>query len=93
MTGGGIKMLYIWLWNIFVFLLYGADKLCAVKNKRRVPEACLLLASAAAGGIGALSAMVMFRHKTKKTLFRIMVPVSLIITEIVVLIFDKHMIV
>ncbi len=86
-------MLYIWLWNIFVFLLYGIDKLCAIKKKRRVPEACLLLASVLAGGIGALSAMVIFRHKTKKTLFRITVPVSLIITEIVVLIFDKHMIV
>ena len=86
-------MVYILVWNIFVFLLYGYDKLAAVKKKRRVPEVCLLLSSVAAGGIGALSAMVIFRHKTRKTLFRVTVPVSLIITEIVVLIFDKHMIV
>ena len=31
-------MVYIWVWNIFVFLLYGYDKLAAVKKKRRVPE-------------------------------------------------------
>lgn len=86
-------MLYIWLWNLFVFLLYGADKLMAVTGKLRVPEICLLASSLAAGGIGALSAMVIFRHKTRKTLFRIAVPISLIITEMVVVIFDKHMIV
>lgn len=86
-------MLYIWLWNLFVFLLYGFDKLMAVTGKRRVPEICLLASSLAAGGIGALSAMVIFRHKTRKTLFRIAVPISLIITEMVVVIFDKHMIV
>lgn len=86
-------MFYICLWNLFVFLLYGFDKLMAITEKRRVPEICLLVASLAAGGIGALLAMVIFHHKTRKTLFRIAVPISLIITEIVVVIFDKHMIV
>lgn len=86
-------MLYICLWNLFVFLLYGFDKLMAVIGKIRVPEICLLAVSLAAGGIGALLAMVIFHHKTSNTLFRIAIPISLIITEIVVVIFDKHMIV
>lgn len=86
-------MAYIWIWNAFVFLLYGFDKLEAVRKKERIPEICLIAASLAAGGIGSLSAMVLFKHKTNKMLFRITVPLSLIITEALVLIFDRHMIV
>ncbi len=84
-------MAYIWIWNAFVFLLYGFDKLAAVRKKERIPEICLVTASLLAGGIGSISAMVIFRHKTNKMLFRITAPTALIITEAIILIFAEHM--
>lgn len=84
-------MAYIWIWNVLVFLLYGADKLAAIKKKERIPEVCLISASLLAGGIGAISAMVICKHKTQKFAFRIAVPVSLIITEAIILFFDRQL--
>ena len=60
--------------------MYGWDKLMAIRKGRRVPEFWLLSASLLAGGIGGIFGMVIFRHKTNKWRFRLIVPLSLLLT-------------
>lgn len=60
--------------NILAFILYAYDKLQALKvsrNTSRVPEMRLLLLTLLGGSIGALFAMLLFRHKIKKASFMI----------------------
>ena len=65
-----------WVWllvllaNSVAFVLYGWDKFCARRGRRRVPEAHLLWLLFATGWIGAWLAMSVFRHKTVKSSFR-----------------------
>ena len=57
--------------NAATFFLFGWDKWMAVRGKRRVPEARLLLFTLAMGAVGAWIGVRVFRHKTRKTSFRI----------------------
>lgn len=70
--------------NLVTFILYGADKAKAKKGKWRIPEKTLLLFAACFGGLGAFLGMKVFRHKTKHTSFRILVPVCMIIQFILI---------
>lgn len=54
--------------NAIVFLMYGVDKLRSQRRRMRTRERTLLTA-AAVGPFGALAAMRLFRHKTRKTKF------------------------
>jgi uncharacterized membrane protein YsdA (DUF1294 family) len=63
--------------NAIVFIVYAIDKLMSVKRWRRVPETVLILGALCWGALGALLAMELCRHKTKKLLFRIGVPLLL----------------
>lgn len=77
----GLVVLYIeqrialWLFasfvalSIFTFFLYGIDKYNAIKQKRRISENTLQLWSLLGGWPGALMAQQVFRHKTKKRPF------------------------
>ena len=67
-------------WNVAVFLLYGYDKLMAIKNGWRVSEKTLLLCALLLGGIGAYLGMTGFRHKTKHTHFKIILPLCALLT-------------
>ncbi len=67
-------------WNLFVMLVFGADKLFARKGARRISEKALLILSFALGGIGGLFGMVIFNHKTSKPKFRFHVPLAAIFT-------------
>ena len=67
------------IWNIIVLLLYGVDKLKAKKGSWRISEKALLLCAFFMGGAGALIGMELFRHKTKHTSFKILVPLFFII--------------
>ena len=73
-----LKILFI-LINAAVFILYGVDKYRAVSHRWRIPEAVLLAAAACGGSAGALLGMYVFHHKTRKTKFRIGVPLLLIL--------------
>lgn len=66
------------IWNIFVFLLYGFDKYRAKKSRRRISEKSLIIIAFFQGAIGAMFAMVIFNHKTSKAKFRILVPLFVI---------------
>ena len=66
-----IVIYYYILINIFLFLLMGIDKLRAIKNKWRIREKTLIFTGFIGGGLGGLLAMAVFRHKTKKPLFKV----------------------
>lgn len=55
--------------NIFSFIIYGVDKLLAVKKLFRVSEYSLFILTIFGGGIGSLLGMKVFHHKTKKKVF------------------------
>jgi uncharacterized membrane protein YsdA (DUF1294 family) len=69
--------------NCIAFLLFAYDKRRAKNNAWRTPENQLLLI-AAFGPFGAYSAMLIFRHKTRKLKF-FLVPVFLIIHSVVII--------
>ena len=55
--------------NLAVFPLWGFDKLQAIRQCRRVPEAVLHLVAFAGTALSSLIAMRLFRHKTRKRHF------------------------
>ena len=66
---------YGWLLvNIVTFLVYGFDKLMAIYGKWRVSEATVFVLAIIGGSVGVLMGMELFRHKTQKRSFRIVVP-------------------
>ena len=76
------------VWNIIVMLIYGIDKFQAKTGGRRISEKTLLLCAFLLGGWGAMFGMVAFNHKTSKMKFRVLVPVSAVVTAVVCLV-DK----
>ena len=63
----------LFLLNLFSFFLYGFDKYRARNESWRISEKMLLIA-AVFGIVGALLGSRLFRHKTRKPLFRILLP-------------------
>ena len=62
--------------NILTFFVYGLDKSKAINHKYRIPEKVLIL-WAFWGPIGGFLGMQFFRHKTKKTKFKVGIPLFL----------------
>lgn len=75
---------YLLLINVFSFFIYRLDKKKSEKGKWRIKESTLLLLSLLGGGIGSMFGMSIYRHKTKKSKFRIGVPVFTIISVIII---------
>ena len=74
--------LYILILTLSTFLLYTFDKLQALRNGTnvsRVSEQTLLLIALLGGSIGAILAMMIFRHKIKKTSFLIKFGIVIVI--------------
>ena len=71
------------LLSLFTFFLFGIDKWKAVRHKWRISEATLLFFSFF-GGIGGFAAMLLFRHKTRKWKFRILVPLFAVLDAAVI---------
>lgn len=80
MTSVVIIILCFFTW--ITFILYGIDKLKAVKHRWRIPEATLLFFSIT-GGIGGLLGMLIFHHKTRKWKFRVLVPLFAVIDVLI----------
>lgn len=68
-------MLYLILINATAWLLMLIDKRKAQKHLFRIPEKVLLGIGILGGSLGGICGMIMFRHKTKKPLFSIGLPV------------------
>jgi len=55
------------------FILWGIDKYRAKMGMWRIPEKILITLTVIGGAFGALAGMLLFRHKTRKTYFWILV--------------------
>jgi len=68
--------------NILTFALYAVDKRRAENKKWRIPEKTLLFFTLAFGAFGAILAMRLVKHKTRKPKFRVAAVVGLIFSSI-----------
>ena len=66
------------LMNAAGFGIMLLDKQLARHHRRRVPEAMLLAFAACFGSAGVLAGMLVCRHKTRKPLFTVTVPLLLL---------------
>ena len=57
--------------NLITFVTWGIDKRRSKKGRRRIPESTLLALAWGTGLLGAWVGMSVFRHKTRKTGFKI----------------------
>lgn len=73
------EIIYLIIINIITFITYGIDKAKARKGAWRITEKTLIGLAVAGGSIGAMAGMSFFHHKTRKPLFKIGIPVILII--------------
>lgn len=71
-----VWLIALGIWNALTFLLMGYDKYQAIHNHWRVPEKTLLTVAFAMGGAGCLAGSIVFRHKTRKTRFRVLLPLA-----------------
>lgn len=78
--------IYILLINVLGFGVMWLDKAMAKagKYKYRVPESRILLIALAGGALGVFIGMDLFKHKTKKLKFTIIIP-AIIILQLIVL--------
>ena len=65
--------------NLAAFILFFLDKRRAIRNRWRISERTLLLTAFCGGSAGALIAMHLFHHKTRKAKFSVTVPLLLIL--------------
>ena len=76
-------MQYLWYYLILInaaaFLLMRGDKQKARRKQWRTPEAILFGTAVLGGSLGATLGMLVFSHKTRKSLFAIGLPVTLIL--------------
>lgn len=77
--GHDIAAWYLAIINIVAVVVYGWDKLCAIRKWWRVPEMTLLAIALIGGSIGAIVAMRLFRHKTLHLKFKYGLPFILIL--------------
>lgn len=75
-------LVYILGINLLTFIVYGVDKIKAKNKSYRIQEITLILLSLIGGGVGALMAMVVFKHKLSKKLFYIGIPMIIILNKI-----------
>lgn len=75
-------IIYLLIINIIGFLAMYIDKQKAKKGKWRIPEKTIFIITVLGGGIGTISGMYAFRHKTQKLHFTIGLP-TITILEII----------
>ena len=78
-----IILSYLVVINLIAFVLYGIDKKRAIKNEFRIRESVLLWTARLGGAIGSWLGIKIFRHKTKHTKFRVIVPLWFFVWAIV----------
>ena len=74
---------YLLFINLAAIFVYGTDKLWARGNAWRVRETTLWLLALLGGSAGAIIAIKLFRHKTRKATF--LVPLAVIILAQIIL--------
>ena len=79
-----VVVAYFVLVNIVTLFIYGADKLYAGAESWRVRERTLLLLALVGGTVGAILAMRLFRHKTRKDSFLIWLWLILVVQGVII---------
>ncbi len=74
-----ILAVYIIIINTAAYIMYGADKRRAEKNKWRLSEKSLFAVCLLGGTVGGMLGMKVFRHKTKHLKFKIGLPALFIL--------------
>ena len=74
-----IVVFYLIIINLIAFALYGIDKKRSIRNEYRISENVLLWMARLGGVIGSWLGIKIFRHETKHTKFRVIVPLWMII--------------
>ncbi|MEM9166143.1 MAG: DUF1294 domain-containing protein [Planctomycetota bacterium] len=69
----GVAILYAVMSSI-TLVVFGLDKRAARRDRWRTPEKTLISLALCGGWPGAMLAMRLFRHKTRKPLFRFGIP-------------------
>lgn len=75
--------------NLITFILYGIDKQRARKKQWRIRESVLIGMAVIGGSIGALAGMAFFRHKTLKPVFRLGIPLILLVQVILLILASR----
>ena len=73
--------------NGITFLVWGFDKFRAKFQQWRIPEKTLYGLIILGGGIGALIGMTIFRHKTRKTQFKVLSFISIFVHGVIITFF------
>lgn len=76
-------LIYLAIINLIGFFVMWLDKQKAKQGKWRISEQTLFIITLIGGGIGTISGMYKFRHKTKKLKFTIGFPVIVILQVII----------
>lgn len=79
-----VLIVYLICINIVTLIAFGVDKINAIEHKSRIRIVTLLGLAFAGGSIGALLAMYVFRHKTKKDYFAVGVPLIIVMQLVVI---------
>lgn len=72
----GYIVLLLSVWNLMTFFLMGLDKFKSSRGYWRVRESTLLICAFLMGGLGCWLGSFVFRHKSRKSKFRILLPVA-----------------
>lgn len=70
-----ILQIYLIGINCLSLLLMGLDKLKALRNNYRISEKTLIFIALIGGAIGIILGMLIFHHKTQKILFKVGIPI------------------
>ncbi|WP_372996505.1 DUF1294 domain-containing protein [Lutispora sp.] len=76
-----IKVIFIYfiIINLAGYIIMAVDKRKSVRNKWRIQEKTLFAISLFGGALGMLLGMRSFHHKTKKTMFKVGIPLLAIL--------------
>ncbi len=75
---------YLIVINVITLVFFAVDKIHAIENKSRIRIITLLGLAFIGGSLGAIIAMYVFRHKTKKDYFTVGVPLIIVMQAVVV---------
>lgn len=75
--------------NILTFIIFTLDKIKAIYHKWRFKVGTLLILCFIGGSLGGLLSMYLFRHKTKKNYFTIVIPLIIIIQMLILVIINN----
>lgn len=82
-------VLYLIVINLFAIVITAFDKLAAIRHRRRISERALMITAALGGAPAMYLTMLVIRHKTRKPLFMIGIPVIFLL-ELALIYFGGH---